>query len=345
MAVPNRSVEPFIPPPRIRLLRYLVPLILGGLAVHLLLPQLDTLKQSVQIIKGMTWWVLALAVIAQILSYLGSGYLLRATVAIAGQKITVVRGTMITTASYSIGLVAGGMVGSAAATFRWLRSSGVNGQGAFLAGWLPSLFYDAVLIGASIFGLLHLLIAHDLSPLQAASFSLILFLLLLFVATIVWGGRRRDRLSGMAVKVSDRWAKFRRKPFDSDAIRISVDRFMDAWDSLRTGGWRGPVMGAALNTFFDMLTLFFVFLAAGYHIKPGLLLMGYGFPLLLGKVPLLPGGVGIVESSMVALYTGMGVPNGLVVVVVLTYRLLSFWLPSLMGFPMVLYLQANNHSS
>jgi uncharacterized protein (TIRG00374 family) len=88
-----------------------------------------------------------------------------------------------------------------------------------------------------------------------------------------------------------------------------------------------------------MLTLYLVFIAAGHPVSPAVLLAGYGLPLLLGKAPLLPGGVGIVESTMVALYTSLGVPNAVAVVVVLIYRFFSFWLPSLVGFPLVPYLQ------
>ncbi|MGB9133207.1 MAG: hypothetical protein WCB90_11450 [Methanosarcina sp.] len=36
---------------------------------------------------------------------------------------------------------------------------------------------------------------------------------------------------------------------------------------------------------------------------------------------LLPGGVGVVESTMAALYKGLGVPGSIAVVVILGYRL------------------------
>ncbi len=88
-----------------------------------------------------------------------------------------------------------------------------------------------------------------------------------------------------------------------------------------------------------MLTLYFLFVAAGHTVSPGILLAGYGLPQLLGKVSFLPGRVGIVEGTMAALYDGLGVPDGVTVVVILTYRVLSFWLPTLLGFPLVPYLQ------
>jgi hypothetical protein len=52
-----------------------------------------------------------------------------------------------------------------------------------------------------------------------------------------------------------------------------------------------------------------------------------------------PGGIGVVEGGMAALYDGLGVPDPVTVVVVLGYRLISFWLPNLSGFPVAAFLQ------
>ena len=109
-----------------------------------------------------------------------------------------------------------------------------------------------------------------------------------------------------------------------------------------TGDWHGPAVSSLLNTIFDMLTLFFLFIAAGHTVSFGVLLTGYGLPLLLGKVSFLPGGVGIVESTMAVLYNGLGVPNEILVVVILSYRIFSFWVPTLLGFPLAFYLQRNS---
>jgi uncharacterized membrane protein YbhN (UPF0104 family) len=327
------------PRPAGRWLRDLLTLLLLGLAVHLILPQIATLEHSLQVIKGMTWWAVALAAGAQVLSYLGSGVLLQAIVAMTRDRLSVMRGMLITAASYSLGLVAGGMVGSGAARYRWVRGSGASAEGALLAGWLPALVYDGVLLFVSIFGLLYLLVVHKLTAPQALSFALILLLLSLVAAAIVWGSHHRPQLTNLATRLAGRWAALRRRPYDPTSAQASVGRLFSAWDRLDNGGWRGPALGAALNTIFDMLTLYLVFIAAGHRVSPAVLLAGYGLPLLLGKAPLLPGGVGIVESTMVALYTGLGVPKEIVVVVILIYRFLSFWLPSLAGFPLIPYLQ------
>jgi len=129
-------------------------------------------------------------------------------------------------------------------------------------------------------------------------------------------------------------------------ITSSTDSWLnglfETWELMLHGGWRGPALGAGLNVLFDMLTLYLLFIAAGHPVSPGILLAGYGLPLLLGRVAFfIPGGLGVVEGTMVALYTGMGVPNSISVVVVLSYRLLSFWMPLLIGFLLIGYLEKN----
>jgi uncharacterized membrane protein YbhN (UPF0104 family) len=343
--MPDDSHAASIPQLTVRVGRYLPLLLLLGLAVHLILPQIATLEQSVQVIKGMALWAVALAVVAQVLSYAGSGFLLQAIVAVVGQRLSVLRSILITMAASSIGLVAGGPVGNAAATYRWTRASGISREGAVLAGWLPSLFNNGALMVIGVFGLLHLLVVHELSTLQAIGFGLTLLVLSLIVGVILWGVHHRPQLAALAVRAASRWAALRRRPYDPATTEAATGRLFSAWDTLRTGGWRGPALGAALNIVFDMLTLYLLFVAAGHAVSPGILLVGYGLPLLLGKMSFLPGGVGIVEGTMAALYDGLGVPNGVTVVVILTYRVLSFWLPTLLGFPLVPYLQRASSSS
>ena len=79
--------------------------------------------------------------------------------------------------------------------------------------------------------------------------------------------------------------------------------------------------------------MYLIFLAAGYKINLGILFAGYGLPLLLAKMAfIVPGGLGVIETSMAALFTSLAVPKDIAVVVILGYRLISFWIPILVGF-------------
>jgi hypothetical protein len=85
--------------PIIRLWRYLPILIILGLAVHLLVPQITTPAKSWSVVNGMTWWAVTLAIVAQSLSYLGSGFVLHAILDTNQQKLSLPKGTLITMAS------------------------------------------------------------------------------------------------------------------------------------------------------------------------------------------------------------------------------------------------------
>src|SRR6185312_16253813 len=122
---------------------------------------------------------------------------------------------------------------------------------------------------------------------------------------------------------------------DPHAIDIAVSRLVAAWDALVRGGWRAPATGAFLNLAFDILTLGFLFVAAGHGVNPLVLIAGYGVPQLLGKLTVILGGVGVVETTMVALYVLLGVPKPAAIVAVLGYRLFSFWLPTIIGIALV----------
>ena len=58
---------------------------------------------------------------------------------------------------------------------------------------------------------------------------------------------------------------------------------------------------------------------------------------MLGNLLPLPGGVGGVEGGMIGALIAFGVPGGLAVVSVLSYRAFSFWLPTVPG--LLAYLQ------
>lgn len=320
--------------------RSLTTLILLGLTVHIILPQLASFEASLQVIKTMALWAVLLAALSQVMSYAGTGYLLYSVVAIVDQQLSVFKGALINLAATSMGMLAGGTFGNAAATYLWVRKQGVSAEGSGLAGTLPTIFNNAILMVLAVAGIIHLLLVHELSSLQFFALSLSLTLLGLGFAAVSWGKSHRKSFTSAAVRMAASFARFLHKPYVSDPTEVSVSRMFAALDTLGNGGWKRPVLGSALSTGFDMLTLYFFFIAAGHPVGPSVLLVGYGLPLLFGKMAfLIPGGVGIVESTMVALYTGLGVPGSIAVVVVLGYRVFSFWIPTLIGFIVSFYLQ------
>ncbi len=323
----------------IRLGRYLFTLLVLGLAVHLLLPQLANFKHSIQVVRKMSVQLVAGAVIAQVFSYISSGFLLRALVSAGGQRLPAFRSINMILASSSVGMVAGGMVGNSAVMYRLMRHVGIKQEGSLMASWMPALLNNAALLIFAIMGMVQLILLHELSSAQAIGLGLVVLLLGSFAGIILWGVYNRQMIVKYSIRIARRWARFRRNPYSPGPTKAAIERIFLAWDGLRSGKWRGAASGAIGNSAFDLMTLYLIFLAAGYRVSPGLLLGGYGLPLLLSKFTFLPGGIGLVEGTMAAIYTGLGVPGATAVVVILTYRIISFWLPTLLGFPLFVYLQ------
>lgn len=337
----NNHKNPLFPPPLVlKAGRYLPTLFFLGLAVHLILPQLASFEGSLQVIRRMNLWIVLLAAFAQVISYIGYGYLINSVLAIVDQHLSILKGTAITLAASSMGMLAGGTLGNAAATYQWTRKTGISKEGSGLAGTLPTMFNNAVLTLLATVGTVHLLLVHELSSAQFYAFLFILTLLGLGTLTVSWGRRHRARFKAGAGKIAASFARIQNHSYNPVPVETSVNRLFTALDILHRGGWQRPALAAAFSISLDMLTLYFFFIAAGHPVRPSILLVGYGLPLLFGKMTfLVPGGVGIVESTMAALYTGLGVPGPVAIVVILSYRMFSFWIPTLIGFPIAFYLQ------
>jgi uncharacterized protein (TIRG00374 family) len=253
--------------------------------------------------------------------------------------LTLNRAFAVTLASGSVGLIAGGLVGIGGSSFRWLRDAGIRAEGALLAGWLPTLLNASTIAIFALIGMVELVIFQDLSTALWIAFSLSLALLVVVAAALFWGSGHRDAAKQRLCSMQERWARFRKKEPQPEKLMSTVDRLFDAFHILKTRGWKAPVTAAALGVVLDMGAMFFLFIAAGRPLTPGKLLSGYALPLLIGKVAVIPGGIGVVEGTMIALYHGFGVATPTAVLVVLAYRVIAFWMPNLIGFGMIPLLQ------
>jgi len=319
-------------------LRYLIPILMIGLAVHLLLPQIAGLEQSVATLRQMSWWLICLAGLAQLVSYLGSGLELVYLARLSGDRLSIWRGISLTLAANSVGLVAGGIVGNSAATYSWAKGSRLSAASAGLLATVPSLLNNALLLVISIIGVGYLFIVHDLTKLEAVSVGLVFLGLVLIGAIFVWGVGHPVQVAAHGNRVAAALPWRRKKPHDPERLQRVVEQWANTGRIVRHG-WHGPLSGAAVNVAMDVLTLFLLFLAAGDRVGFGVLLAGYGLPLMIGKLPLVPGGVGVIEGTMTAIYLSLGVPHDVAVVAILSYRLFSFWIPTLLGFPIAAALQ------
>ena len=84
---------------------------------------------------------------------------------------------------------------------------------------------------------------------------------------------------------------------------------------------------ASANWVLDAACLWVCLAAYGEVMSPELVLSAYGVAGLLGLLPVTPGGLGVIEGTLVPGLVVLGGASGPVVLGVLTWRVLQFWLP------------------
>ena len=122
------------------------------------------------------------------------------------------------------------------------------------------------------------------------------------------------------------WRRVRRRPIDgADAVAVEfVDRFGDI--RAGSGRWAAAWLLQVLSWAGEFVTLVASILAVGGTVPWQAVLAAYGTSQLAGAVPLVPGGAGQVEATLVIGLTaaGMDTPTALATAVV--FRIASHWL-------------------
>jgi glycosyltransferase 2 family protein len=319
-------------------IRWLLVLLLGGAAIHVLLPLLGPLEHALEVARTLPLVLVGAAVLFQMVSYVGSGLLLRWGSSLVGAPVPIHTGIGVTLAASSASLVGGGPMGFAAASSRWLRGLGLKPEAALLGGWLPQALNLLVQAGVGGMGILLLgLVAHRLPALLYLPLLSAGFVLLLGIAAGAWVWTHPDGVPRLFAMVARVRARIRRPPADPEWAEGKATVVRAAMDALGEGRWKRPLSGSVLNVAGDLATLYLLFLAAGVQPAAGVLVAGWAIPLLIGRLTFLPGGIGVVEGGMTGLYAALGLPTEAIVVVVLLYRALSFWIPSLLGAPLAFW--------
>lgn len=164
---------------------------------------------------------------------------------------------------------------------------------------------------------------------------------LAFAATLVY----------TTVLVFHRRLRRRTLLFVANAIHRVLRRIAPRWTPRRVHLWRfqhnlnegleflferkdrmvAPAWWILLDWVLTMTILWTAFRSVGYPVAPGVVAVGFAVGLCLSLVSLVPGGLGIMESSMTAVFVGLGVPLEPAVVAVLIFRVAYYVLPLLLS--------------
>lgn len=256
--------------------------------------------------------------------------LYRSTLVLSGTRLSYRSAVPVTMGGFTVSRIFPG----GAATAAVFMSRGFTLLGADAAAATGSVVVAGTLgmlvLGAIVsFGSLGSLLRGDLSV--AYTISVVTVTGLFAAATLLglWALRServRAKLVGSIEPISARLLK--RNPV---AIGPFVDELVRSFP--KSGLVSRPLAWSATNWLADIAALWLLFFGFSYHVHLGVIIVGYGVANLLTALPITPGGLGLVEAGLTGTYVAFGVTPHVAVVVVLSYRLISYWLPVIAGIP------------
>jgi len=221
-----------------------------------------------------------------------------------------------------------------------LEHEGIAGSTTGEAIGLTSLVSSVALIALFGTGFVATAGRHlSASYLRIAVIALSLIVLVLALAFLV--AAHPGIAERLARRVAVMARRFKRS-IDPEKVAQSSKRMALLARSALTGRAFAESYGfASADLLFDLLSLDLMFLAVRYQPGFGPLTVAYAAANIAAAIPVTPGGLGVIEVTLVAITVGFGAPRATAVLAVLGYRLVNYWLPLLPGGVAYLRLRLN----
>ncbi|MCC6848395.1 MAG: flippase-like domain-containing protein [Deltaproteobacteria bacterium] len=308
----------------------------GGLAVVLLVARADV-DQLLRTAAGIAPTLLALPALATLGSYLTMAWSYQGIARAAGYRLPFREMCSITlvanTANYL--LATGGLSGFALRMYLFARR-GIPAGSAVLISLVQTLLTNLVLLVFVMWGFALLLLSHNLvgRDLIAAGTLLIAFGIVVVVTCVALLHRRwRRTLLFSATRLLDRLLRRfapHRRPRRAKLVRfqhnlnVGLDFLLQ-----RPHDMLAPTAYIVLDWIFTLLVLYTSFVAIGSPIAMSHVIAGFAIGMFFSVASLIPGGLGIMEGSMAAVFVTLGVQFEQAVVAILIYRAAYYGLPIL----------------
>lgn len=180
--------------------------------------------------------------------------------------------------------------------------------------------------------------ASDLVILIAGVLATLLVVGTLGVTYIVENRRRIDNFFTFLTKLLNRLIQVVR-PKNPETINILQARktFIDLHENYLVlkksySQLKRPLWHVTIANIGELATLYSVFLAFGEAVNPGALIIAYAVANFAGLISVLPGGIGIYEGLMVAIFATAGVSPAVSIPAIIMYRILTMLLQLPIGY-------------
>lgn len=316
-------------------------IVVSVIFIVVLVKQFGKLSTAIETLSHGTWYFLLAVIAIQAIGIVNRGAFYWSLYEFFSIKEDLRRMTILSLSSNFINLTApsGGLAGLAIFVSEAEHHGMTKSKSTFINLFGYFLIY-ALFILVLLFGLFYLLFNHQLQTYQLVSasvvFGMILLLLFIMIISIEEAARLKKLLKFFAAIINFILRILQGKKFlikHSD-VHIASSEINDCLDVVEKN-WKGlwlPAFHVILMEIIDLLTLYYLFLAFHYPIYPGILITVYAISVLFSLVSVTPAGVGIVEAAMILVLTNLKVPVELATIVVVGYRLITFWIPFALGY-------------
>jgi uncharacterized protein (TIRG00374 family) len=299
--------------------------------VVLLVLQRDQLVRAVEALRHLKWWWVALALGLEATSMAAIARLQRRMLSAGGTRIPLTSALGITYAgnAISVSLPLAGAEVSTLFAYRQFQRRGATQVAAawvvLVSGVVSSLAFTAIVIGGAL-----------VSTNPAAATAGLVGGLTSIVAVLV--GILAVRFSvvfcfldRLAVRVLALVQRLFRKPVGDPRELVTLARDEVSLLHLRKSSWAAVAMFSLINWLADAGCLSAAVKAAGLPLPGRSIVLIWSAGAVTTTLNLTPGGLGVVETALIAGLVAANLPTAGATTAVLTYRLISFWLVLAVG--------------
>ena len=313
----------------VRWLTLALVLVILGVEAYLIWPKL---KETWFHLDEIEWEWVALCILAAMLSMDSFAQVQRALLRSAGLKIRQWQSLSVVLAANSLSqTMPGGQVLSPAFTYRETRRWGAT---PVVASWQVVMSGLLMGVGLAVLGLGGALLAGAQTSPFSIIFSISGFLAFALVAQYI--ARNPHSIEGLGVTLL-RWINNTR----DKAADHGVERWQEILRQLKAVQLKPKDTSVAFgwslfNWVADVACLAFACYAVGGQPSISGLMVAYAASKAVGTaIPLLPGGLGVVDGVLVPALTSAGMGAGEAVTAVLVYRMISYVLVALVGWVVI----------
>ncbi len=241
-----------------------------------------------------------------------------------------------------VAVPAGGIIGNSF-FFNYLHKRNIRTPQILSLIFIELLAFYAVMEIVTIFAIAACLLLHKVRPFLFTVLAAGVLMYFLFAFFIGYIGRKGPLTSLyekiMAVRFVKKFAAKLEEDFESKGSLKEMrnpSRLLKEHKSIVAKVLLYQLFIFLANSF----TIFAIFYGLGVHASIVLVMIGLIATKIISILPILPGSLILYESSMTFFFVSLGLPFGSAITVTLLYRILSFWLPMIIGFFMYRKLQA-----